>query len=89
MNSPRRTDPLQASRVFDVSTPILELPAEHVAVLHGRATTGTVQVASINPGWRECAVPVAELPRFLASLPLGVSVFLSQDRACERNGVLS
>ena len=81
MNSPRRTDPLQASRVFDVSTPILELPpASHVAVLHGRGTAGTVQVATVNAGWSECAVPVAALPKFLASLPLGVNVYLSQAR---------
>ena len=70
----------QPSRDFHCNIPILELPAEHVAVLHGYATVGTVQVATKNPGWRECPVAVAELPQFLASLPLGVSVYLSQAR---------
>ena len=80
MNSPRRTDPLQASRVFDVSTPILELPAEHVAVLHGRGTAGTVSVATLDPGWSERAIPVEDLPRYLDSLPVGLNVYLSQAR---------
>ena len=70
----------QPSRDFHCNIPILELPAEHVAVLHGYATVGTVQVATKNPGWRECPVAVAELPQFLASLPLGVSVYLSEAR---------
>ena len=79
-DSPCNAADWQPSPDFHRSTPILQLPAEHVSVLHGRATTGTVQVATVNPGWRECAVAVAELPQFLASLPLGVSVYLSQAR---------
>ena len=80
MNSPRRTDPPQVSRAFDTSTPLLELPAQHVAVLHGRAQTGGVAVATRSPGWRERLVPVEDLQRYVAGLPVGQNVYLSQAR---------
>ena len=80
MDFPRRADPPQASRAFDTSTPLLELPAQHVAVLHGRARTGRVAVATRSPGWRERSVPVEDLSRYLELLPVGQDIYLSQAR---------
>ena len=65
---------------FHRNIPILQLPAEHVSVLHGRATAGHVAIATLDPGWRERAIPVEDLPRYLESVPLGVNVYLSQAR---------
>ena len=79
-NFPHRSTLPQPSRDFHRNIPILELPASHVAVLHRRGTAGTVQIGTLNPGWSECPVPVAELPEFLESLPRGVNVYLSQAR---------
>ena len=79
-NSPHRAGSPQPSRDFHRNIPILELPAEHVAVLHGRATAGHVAIATLDPGWSERAIPVEDLPRYLDTVPLGVNVYLSQAR---------
>ena len=79
-DSLRKTPAPQPSRVFDTSTPILELPSQHVAMLHGRARTGGVAVATRSPGWRERSVPVEDLSRYLEWLPVGQDIYLSQAR---------
>ena len=80
-DSLRKTAAPQPSRDFHRNIPILELPAEHVAVLHGRATAGHVSIATRQgPVWDEEAIPVEDLPRYLRAVPLGVNVYLSQAR---------
>ena len=65
---------------FHRNIPILRLPAEHVSVLHGRATVGHVSIATLDSGWSERAIPVEDLPRYLEAVPVGVNVYLSQAR---------
>ena len=65
---------------FHASTSLLQLPAEHVSVLHGPARTGHVAIATRAPGWRERAIPVEDLRQYLECVPLGVDVYLSQAR---------
>ena len=65
---------------FHRNIPILRLPAEHVSVLHGRATAGHVSIATLDSGWSERAIPVEDLPRYLEAVPVGVNVYLSQAR---------
>ena len=65
---------------FHRNTQILQLPEQHVSVLHGRATAGHVAVATLDPGWSERAIPVEDLPAYLRTVPLGVNVYLSQAR---------
>ena len=79
-DSPCNAADWQPSPNFHRSTPILQLPAEHVSVLHGRATAGHVAIATLDPGWSERAIPVEDLPKYLESLPLGVNTYLSQAR---------
>ena len=79
-DSPCNAADWQPSPNFGRSTPILQLPAEHVSVLHGRATAGHVSIATLDPGWSERAIPVEDLPKYLESLPLGVNTYLSQAR---------
>ena len=65
---------------FHASTSLLQLPAEHVSVLHGPARPGHVAIATRAPGWRERAIPVEDLRQYLECVPLGVDVYLSQAR---------
>ena len=65
---------------FHATVPLLQLPVEHVSVLHGPARTGHVAIATRAPGWRERAIPVEDLRSYLETLPLGVDVYLSQAR---------
>ena len=63
------------------NTPLERLPPDHVAVLHGEARGGAVAVASTRSGrWRERVVPLRELGRYIAALPLGHDTYLSQAR---------
>ena len=79
-DSPRSAADWQPSPDFHSHTPILQLPAEHVSVLHGRATAGHVAVATLDSGWSERAIPVEDLPQYLRTVPVGVNVYLSQAR---------
>ena len=48
-DSLRKTAAPQPLPVFHRNIPILQLPAEHVSVLHGRATAGHVAIATLDP----------------------------------------
>ena len=71
------------------STPLLQLPAAHVSVLHGPARAGYVAVCTRSPGWCQCLVPVEDLPRFLGCVPVGQDVYLSQARFHGRRRVVN
>ena len=56
------------------------LPADHVRVLHAEAQGGKVAAAMVAPRWRERAVPVRDLGRYVAALRCDCDVYLSQAR---------
>lgn len=74
---------------FATSTSLLQLPSQHVSVLHGPARSGMVTVATREGGWRECTVPVEDLQRYIATIPLGQDVFLSQARFRGRRAIVN
>ena len=67
---------------FHATVPLLQLPVEHVSVLHGPARSGSVAVATKpnGRGWSERAIPVEDLRRYLEVVPVGQDVYLSQAR---------
>ena len=75
--SPRETQGIQVGR----------LPADHVRILHSRAWAGRVAVAEAARGWRETAVPLADLPRYVADLGGHRDAYLSQARFWPRRRV--
>lgn len=74
---------------FDRNTSLIQLPAEHVSVLHGPARSGSVAVATRSRGWSECAIPVEDLPRYLEAVPIGQDVYVSQARFRGRRRIVN
>ena len=91
MDSTRAAEFPATRGIFSTSTPLLDLPAEHVSVLHGRVRSGSVTVAT-RPGstnWSERSIPVEDLPRYLEALPIGQDVYLSQARFRGRRRIVN
>ena len=68
----------------------IELPSDHVRVLHREARTGAVAVVH-RPGgrWIERAISLRNLPRYVDSLPAGLDCYGSQGRFAGRRKVAS
>ena len=70
----------------------LDLPADHVRVLHAEARSGCVAVAQrVGEGrrWRERAIPLRDVGRYVSTLPPGLDTYLSQGRFAGRRRIAS